>query len=168
MKLVWCFLVLCIASTSYGSALPEEDELEYINDIDESELEETDRKRTTVSDEDDLDEINDIDERDVEENDHRVEKRWGKVRLTKLVLKKLARDLRRNGSLARRAARRLESWTGGRLSANRITAVIEGVAARLDRYETATCNFFASVASRFGISRWIGYKICRLAIYLLL
>lgn len=94
--------------------------------------------------------------------------RWGKVRLTKLVLKNLARDLRRNGSLARRAARRLESWTGGRLSANRITAVIEGVAARLDRYETATCNFFASVASRFGISRWIGYKICQLAIYLLL
>ncbi|CAG2246448.1 unnamed protein product [Mytilus edulis] len=146
-KLVWCIL-----STSNGSALPEKDELESIDDIDESELEETDRKRAAVSDEDDLDEINDIDERDVEENDHRVEKRWGKVRLTKLVLKKLARDLRRNGSLARRAARRLESWTGGRLSANRITAVIEGVAARLDRYETATCNFFASVASRFGQS----------------
>lgn len=92
----------------------------------------------------------------------------GKVRLTKLVLKKLAKDLRRNGSLARRAVRRLESLTGGRVSANKITAVIEGVAARLDRYETATCNFFANVASRFGISRWIGYKICQLAIYLLL
>lgn len=70
-----CFLVLCILSTSNGSALPEEDELESIDDIDESELEETDRKRAAVSDEDDLDEINDIDERDVEENDHRVEKR---------------------------------------------------------------------------------------------
>ncbi|XP_052076454.1 uncharacterized protein LOC127714432 [Mytilus californianus] len=195
MKLVWCVLVLCILSTSYGTALPEEDDLESINDIDESELGETyhkraalldeddlesindidekelgetDQKRTALTDEDDLDEINDIDERDLEENDHKIEKRWGKVRLTKIVLKKLAKELRRNGSVARRAVKRLESWTGGRLSANKITNVIEGVADRLNRYETATCNFFAGVAARLRIPRWIGYKICQLAIYLLL
>ncbi|XP_071126814.1 uncharacterized protein [Mytilus edulis] len=140
MKLVWCCLVLCILYASSGTALPEEDDLESIDEVDES---------------------------DLEENDHKIEKR-GKLRLSKYALKKLAKELRRNGSLARRAVRRLEYWSGGRLSANKIIDVIEGVADRLNRYQTATCDYFSDVGVTLGIPRWIGYQICNVAIDLLL
>lgn len=92
----------------------------------------------------------------------------GKLRLSKNALKKLAKELRKSGSLANRAVHRLEDWSGGRISAHEIIEVIEGVADRLNRYQTATCGTFADVGVTLGINRSIAYQICNVAIDLLL